>query len=89
MIILCVRSYLRYSLSYRDLEEIMAERGLSVDHVTMWRWGPALCAHFEEEHSSALGLSWPRITALDAQNTLAVTCFGVFPHPASIGSYAS
>jgi IS6 family transposase len=29
---------LRYSLTYRDLEEIMAERGLSVDHVTIWRW---------------------------------------------------
>jgi IS6 family transposase len=26
------------SLSYRDLEEMMAERGLSVDHVTVWRW---------------------------------------------------
>jgi transposase, IS6 family len=30
IIILCVRWYLRYSLSYRDLKEIMAERGLSV-----------------------------------------------------------
>ncbi len=29
---------LRYSLSYRDLEEIIVERGLSVDHVTIWRW---------------------------------------------------
>src|SRR6516225_6646199 len=38
IIILCVRWYLRYSLSYRDLEEIMAERGLAVDHVTIWRW---------------------------------------------------
>lgn len=38
IIILCVRWYLRYSLSYRDLEEIMAERGLTVDHVTIWRW---------------------------------------------------
>ena len=38
IIILCVRWYLRYSLSYRDLEERMAERGLSVDHVTIWRW---------------------------------------------------
>jgi transposase, IS6 family len=38
IIILCVRWYLRYSLSYRDLEEIMAERSLSVDHVTIWRW---------------------------------------------------
>jgi IS6 family transposase len=37
IIILCVRWYLRYSLSYRDLKEIMAERGLSVDHVTIWR----------------------------------------------------
>ena len=38
IIILCVRWYLRYSLSYRDLEEIMAELSLSVDHVTIWRW---------------------------------------------------
>jgi len=38
IIILCVRWYLRYSLSYRDLEEMMAERGLSVDHVSIWRW---------------------------------------------------
>jgi transposase, IS6 family len=38
IIILSVRWYLRYSLSYRDLEEIMAERGLDVDHVTIWRW---------------------------------------------------
>ena len=38
IIILCVRWYLRYSLSYRDLKEMMAERGLAVDHVTIWRW---------------------------------------------------
>src|ERR1700738_295303 len=38
IILLCVRWYLRYSLSYRDLEEMMAERGLTVDHVTVWRW---------------------------------------------------
>ena len=37
VILLCFRWYLRYSLSYRDLEEMMAERGLSVDHVTIWR----------------------------------------------------
>jgi len=36
VILLCVRWYLRYSLSYRDLEEIMAERGLSVDHTTIY-----------------------------------------------------
>ena len=38
IIILCVRWYLRYSLSYRDLEEMMVERGLLVDHVAIWRW---------------------------------------------------
>ncbi len=38
MIVLCVRWYLRYSLSYRDLEDMMAERGLSVDHSTIARW---------------------------------------------------
>jgi transposase-like protein len=29
--------YLRFSLSYRDVEELLAERGLLVDHVTVWR----------------------------------------------------
>jgi len=38
IILLCLRWYLRYSLSYRDLEEIMRERGLSVDHTTIYRW---------------------------------------------------
>ncbi len=38
IILLCVRWYLRYSLSYRDLEEMMAERGLGVDHTTIYRW---------------------------------------------------
>src|SRR5436305_12636138 len=37
-IILCVRRYLRYALSLRNLEEIMAERKVAVDHVTIWRW---------------------------------------------------
>jgi transposase, IS6 family len=34
----CVRWYCRYQLSYRDLEEMMRERGLSVDHTTIFRW---------------------------------------------------
>jgi transposase, IS6 family len=38
IIILCVRRYLRYALSLRNLEEIMAERNIDVDHVTIWRW---------------------------------------------------
>ncbi len=42
IILLCVRWYLRYSLSYRDLEEMMLERGLHVDHTTIYRSRAAL-----------------------------------------------
>jgi len=35
---LAVRWYLRCGLSYRDLEELLAERGIEVDHVTLYRW---------------------------------------------------
>ena len=38
IILLCVRWYCRFQLSYRDLEEMMKERGLTVDHTTVWRW---------------------------------------------------
>ena len=38
IIVTCVRWYCRFSLSLRDLEELMAERGLAVDHTTIWRW---------------------------------------------------
>jgi IS6 family transposase len=38
LILLCVRWYCRYQLSYRDVEEMMRERGLDVDHSTVFRW---------------------------------------------------
>jgi transposase, IS6 family len=38
IIVLAVRWYLRYGLSYRDLEELLDERGVEVDHVTLFRW---------------------------------------------------
>lgn len=41
VIVTCVRWYLRFCLSLRDLEELMAERGLAVDHTTIWRWAQA------------------------------------------------
>ena len=37
IILLCVRWYLWYPLSYRDLEEMMRERGLNIDHTTIYR----------------------------------------------------
>src|SRR4051812_11646406 len=38
VIAVAVRWYLRYGVSYRDVEELLAERGVEVDHVTVYRW---------------------------------------------------
>jgi transposase-like protein len=38
VVVLAVRWYLRFGLSYRDVEELLAERGIDVDHVTIHRW---------------------------------------------------
>jgi transposase-like protein len=38
VIIVAIRWYLRYTLSYRDVEELLTERGIQVDHVTIYRW---------------------------------------------------
>jgi transposase-like protein len=38
VIVVAVRWYLRYNLSYRDVEELLVERGVEVDHVTVYRW---------------------------------------------------
>jgi transposase, IS6 family len=40
VIVLAVRWNLRFCLSYRDVEELLAERGIEVDHVTIYRWVP-------------------------------------------------
>ncbi|GIH18903.1 hypothetical protein Raf01_70750 [Rugosimonospora africana] len=38
MIAVAVRWYLRFNLSYRDVEELLIERGVEVDHITIYRW---------------------------------------------------
>jgi IS6 family transposase len=38
VIVVAVRWYMRFNLSYRDVEELLVERGLEVDHVTVYRW---------------------------------------------------
>jgi transposase-like protein len=38
VIVVAVRWYLRYNLSYRDVEELLIERGIEVDHVSVYRW---------------------------------------------------
>src|SRR5271170_927538 len=61
-LILCaVRWYLRYSLSLRDVEELLEERGLHVDHTTVWRWvqdyGPQLEQRLRQ-HLKPTNKSW-------------------------------
>jgi transposase-like protein len=61
-VILCaVRWYLRYSLSLRDVEELLQERGLAADHTTVWRWvqryGPELELRIRG-HLKATNKSW-------------------------------
>jgi transposase, IS6 family len=61
IILLCVRWYLRYSLSYRDLEEMMLERGLRVDHTTIYRWVQRYAPELEKRcrpHLKATTDSW-------------------------------
>jgi len=48
VISVAVRWYLRYRLSYRDVEELLAERGVNVDHVTVYRWVQRFTPEFVE-----------------------------------------
>ncbi len=48
VITLAVRWYLRFGLSYRDVEELLAERGVEVDHVTVYRWVQRFAPEFAE-----------------------------------------
>ncbi len=57
VILLCVRWYCRYQLSYRDLEEMMREHGLSVDHVTIFRWVQRYAPEINKRMRSHLKMS--------------------------------
>src|ERR1700730_18424562 len=61
VIILCVRWYLRFKLSLRDLVEMMAEHGLSMAHTTIMRWVQRYASEFEKRwhrFARAVGQSW-------------------------------
>ena len=59
---MAIRWYLAHSLSYRNIEELMAERGVSVDHSTINRWvikySPILEARFTNHHKKKVDTSW-------------------------------
>ena len=61
LMLVCVRWYSAYPLSLRHIEEMMAERGVFVDHATVHRWSikilPVLAAVFRRR-KRAVGISW-------------------------------
>ena len=61
VMVVCVRWYAAYPLSFRNIEEMMAERGLFVDHSTLHRWSikviPVLAAVFRRR-KRPVGRSW-------------------------------
>jgi hypothetical protein len=62
VIMLAVRWYLRFALSYRDVEELLAERGVEVDHTTIYRWVQRftpLLADAARPCGHAVGGRWP------------------------------
>src|SRR5687768_2135721 len=62
MILGCVRWYCKYGISYRDLAEMMLERGLNVDHTTLYRsvqhYAPEMEKRLRWHWKSSMGYSW-------------------------------
>jgi hypothetical protein len=80
VIILCVRWYLRFKLSLRDLVEMMAERGLSMAHTTIMRWVQRYAPEFEKR--------WRRFARAVEDRSLSVTSnFGANPCWRSVWPY--
>ena len=61
VILVCIRWYVAYPLSYRHLEEMMEERGVSVDHSSINRWAIRFLPLIEKlsrKHKRPVGVSW-------------------------------
>ena len=62
VILMLVRWYVAYALSYRDIEELAMERGLKVESSTLNRWvihySPQLEVTFRKRHKRPVGISW-------------------------------
>src|SRR6266404_3607624 len=61
IILLCVRWYITYKLSYRDLKAMMAERGIDLAHTTIMRWVQRYVPEFEkhwQRYARSVGTSW-------------------------------
>ncbi len=58
LILQTIHWYLRYNLSYRDMEEILEERGVEIDHTTPYRWMQVYALQLEAERRKSCGTSW-------------------------------
>lgn len=61
VVLVCIRWYVAYPLSYRHIEELMEERGVSVDHSTINRWAIRFLPLIETQsrkHKRQVGASW-------------------------------
>jgi transposase-like protein len=78
VILLAVGWYLRFSLSYRDVEELLAERGISVDHVTLGRWvqryAPELEKRLRKRLKATHAASPPAVAELKTDGILDENC---------------
>ena len=68
IVLWAVRWYCRYGISYRDLEQMMAERGVSVDHATIYRWVQKYAPEIEKR--AALALAPPALGELAGRRDL-------------------
>ena len=95
VILLCVRWYLAYNLSLRNLEEMMAERGIKVDHATIHRWivrySPELLNRFnhESEPSPPSGTSTKLISKSEANGNISMKPSTATATPSNSGSVRS
>jgi transposase-like protein len=67
IIVLCVRWYLRFKLSLRDLVEMMAERGLDLAHTTIMRWVQRFVPAFEKRWNRSAAARGSFVVRSDAE----------------------
>src|SRR5450756_1121635 len=85
VIILCVRWYLRFKLSLRDLVEMMAERGVPMAHTTIMRWVQRYASEFEKRwrrFARRVGQSWRVEETSSRFEVNGATCIGPLTAPA-------
>src|SRR5712664_3565312 len=92
-LILCaVRWYLRYSLSFRDVVELLVERGLKTDHTTVWRWVQCYAPELEQRlrrYLKPTNKSWRVDETYIRVKAAGATCIGpsIPPEPRLISGF--